>query len=98
MPGRRRQFELFDDEKRAHAAYRSQKSRAKLRGVPFEFAFRSWWAWWQSGGRWARRGRGADKLVMARLGDAGPYAPENVYVSTFSDNNRFARPQLRLDV
>jgi hypothetical protein len=35
---------------------------------------------------------------MARHGDAGAYAPSNVYVSEFTDNARFAREQLRLDL
>jgi hypothetical protein len=35
---------------------------------------------------------------MARLGDAGGYEPGNVYATTFGDNARFSRPQLRLDV
>ena len=94
----RRQLELFDDEVRARRAYASQKSSAKIRGVAFRFDFATWWAWWQASGRWARRGRGADLLVMARLGDAGPYAPGNVYSTTGSDNGRFARPQGRLEL
>jgi hypothetical protein len=93
-----RQLELFNDEARARAAYRSQKSRAKLRGVPFLFTFRTWWAWWQSGGRWRRRGRGGDLLCMCRRGDRGGYEPGNVYAGTFRENARSAWPQLRLDL
>ena len=33
---------------------------------------------------------------MCRLGDRGGYEAANVYAGTFTDNNRFARPQLAL--
>ena len=79
----------------ARMAYHSQKSCARRRGIRFTFTFEHWLAWWRSN-EWPRRGRGGDCLVMARLGDRGAYAPGNVYLSTFRDNGRSARPQLRL--
>jgi hypothetical protein len=88
---------LSDDERRAREAFRDQRRRARHRGIAFTFDWPTWWAWWQEEGAWHRRGRGADRLCMARLGDCGPYAPGNVYAATFSENARFSRPQLRLD-
>jgi hypothetical protein len=93
-----RQLELFDDERRARRAFARQRYRARERQLAFAFSFAEWWKWWQADGCWARRGRGGDRLVMARLGDAGGYEPGNVYAATFGDNARFSRPQLRLDV
>lgn len=56
-----------------------------------------WWRWWQEpapdgmGTRWSRRGRrGADALMMLRVGDAGAYEIGNVYCGTASDNSRDA--------
>src|SRR6478735_7156735 len=84
-----------DEIRRARMAYHSQKSCARRRGIRFTFTFEHWLAWWRAH-EWPRRGRGGDALVMARHGDRGAYAPGNVYVSTFRDNGRSARPQLRL--
>ena len=87
---------LDDDERRARRAYRNQRQRAAARGVVFAFGYGEWRVWW--GDLWPRRGRGGDRLCMGRLGDRGPYAPGNVYPTTFADNARSAWPQLRLDL
>jgi hypothetical protein len=71
-------------------AFESHRLTAKRRGIPFLFDYDAWWAWWQVDGRWAQRGRGANKLCMARKGDAGPYSPENVYCATNTQNGRDA--------
>jgi len=42
--------------------------------------------WWQVDRRWHHRGIGANKLVMARFGDRGPYSPDNVQCITHSKN------------
>jgi hypothetical protein len=76
-------------------AFRSQRSKARQRGIPFLFMFDEWWAWWQTDGRWERRGRGKDQLVMARIGDTGPYAPDNVRCLTSGQNMRDIRPEVR---
>ena len=49
--------------------FRSQWYAARRRGIPFDFTFAEWVAWWQTNNRWARRGLGIGKLVMARNGD-----------------------------
>lgn len=74
----------------AWAAMLNQIDGAERRGVGFEMSPAEWWAWWQQDGRWQRRGRGLDRLCMARLGDVGPYAVGNVYCATNSQNLRDA--------
>ena len=74
--------------KKQRAAYSIQKRTAKQRGIEWKFTFDEWWAWWKTDDRWDNRGMGADKFVMARLGDEGPYSPENVYCTTHEQNGR----------
>ena len=73
---------------RGAEAFYSQRNGAKSRGIGFEFTLADWWAWWQEGGRWERRGQGKDGLVMARCGDLGPYRRDNVECLTGSQNFR----------
>ena len=56
--------------------YRAQKQNARRRGILFEFDYQSWVDWW--GDDIVNRGRGREKLVMARYNDSGPYHPDNV--------------------
>ena len=58
------------------AEYRTQKQNARQRNVAFEFTYDSWINWW--GNDIVNRGRGKDKLVMARNNDTGSYHPDNV--------------------
>ena len=71
---------------RQRAAFEVQRRSAKRRGIPFLFSFEEWQAWWVEDGRWPERGRGRDKLCMARFGDAGPYSWDNVYCTTHAGN------------
>jgi hypothetical protein len=87
-----------EDVQRACRAYASQKCSARRRGIRWAFDRAGWLEWWRQIGGWERRGRGRGYHVMARCGDAGPYAPTNVYPSEFTDNMKFAREQLRLDL
>lgn len=81
-------MEMITDEteRQARKAFSAQKRTAKQRGIPFLFTFEGWWAWWQTDSRWANRGMGWDKFVMARKGDTGPYSAENVYCATHAQN------------
>jgi sugar/nucleoside kinase (ribokinase family) len=65
-------------------AYLMQRQHAKERGIDFDFDFDTWTAWW--GDDFVDRGDQPHQLVMARVGDEGPYHPENVYKSTALDN------------
>lgn len=68
------------------AAYRSQKSGAKQRGIAFELTFKEWCDFW--GDDIDRRGTGCDDLQMQRFGDSGPYALWNVKKGTPKQNMR----------
>jgi len=68
--------------------YTSQKGHAKHRGIEFNLTFEEWMDWW--GDDFDKRGRGKDDLVMARIGDTGPYELGNIKKITFSENRREA--------
>lgn len=68
-------------------AYRGQRKNADRRGIAWRFSLSEWWQWWCVDGRWERRGRGREALVMARNGDCGAYEPNNVHVATGVENH-----------
>lgn len=65
-------------------AYHNQKANAKYRNIDWQFTYEEWLDWW--GTDIEKRGRGKGKLCMARIGDAGPYHPNNCYKSSYEDN------------
>lgn len=67
------------------SAYSQQWRDAKGRGIDFQFTFDEWIAWW--GDDIHQRGNRANNLCMARLGDTGPYHPNNVYKCTKAENS-----------
>lgn len=66
-------------------AYATQKSSAKHRGIEWKLTLWEWWAIWKTSGKWEQRGRG-DGYVMCRIGDVGPYSPENVFIDLATEN------------
>lgn len=64
--------------------FRRHRQNAKNRGIEWGLTFREWWDIWQESGKWDERGRGG--YVMARFGDTGPYAKDNVEIVTSSQN------------
>ncbi|MGH8029882.1 MAG: hypothetical protein ACREO3_08110 [Arenimonas sp.] len=70
------------------ALFLNQKRCAGFRQVPWELSFPQWVEIWHASGHLQERGRGRDKYVMARKGDHGPYAVDNVYIATAADNAR----------
>lgn len=72
--------------------YTQQKSNAKQRGVDFKLTLQEWTTIWLESGKWEQRGRGAEKYCMCRLGDAGAYEVENVFIDlgkrNVSDGNK----------
>lgn len=66
--------------------YGQQKQNARRRGIPFEFTYDTWIEWW--GDDIINRGKGKDKLVMARNNDCGAYHPDNVIKMLNQDNVR----------
>jgi hypothetical protein len=72
--------------KRARDAYCKQRYCAEKRGIGWLFIFRTWWLVWSKSGHWHARGRGLGKFQMARHGDAGDYAPDNVKIIPHEEN------------
>jgi len=68
--------------------YYTQKSSANSRNIEFQFTYEEWINWW--GDDIVNRGRKAGQLVMARIGDQGPYHPDNVVKKACGDNVREA--------
>jgi hypothetical protein len=73
-------------------AFSEHKYNALLRGIPFELTFEEWLQIWNASGKLDRRGRGVDKYVMARNGDAGPYKVGNVRIILGTSNRREWQP------
>lgn len=69
-------------------AYLYHRKNAMNRGIGWDITFEEWTAIWRASGHFQERGRGADLYVMARKGDTGPYAADNVYITTMADNVR----------
>lgn len=65
-------------------AYHNQKSMATYRNIDWQFTYDTWIEWW--GEDIVNRGRGPNKLVMARNGDTGPYSAVNCKKITHADN------------
>jgi hypothetical protein len=64
--------------------YQVHKWNAKNRGIDWQFTYDTWVEWW--GEDIVNRGARQGKLVMARNGDMGPYAPDNVKKITHGEN------------
>ena len=71
----------------ARNAYNSHKSGAKKRGIAFLFTFEQWWSVWETSGKWENRGVHIGEYCMARHGDTGPYAADNVRICLSSENH-----------
>jgi hypothetical protein len=65
--------------------YLTQKNRAKERGIEWCFTFESWLEWW--GADIENRGKKSWNLQMQRIGDRGPYHPDNVRKGTPKRNS-----------
>ena len=65
--------------------YHTQHTGARNRGIDWQFTYESWLAWW--GDDIVNRGNKSGQLVMARIGDTGPYHPDNVRKVTCNENH-----------
>lgn len=72
------------NEKSPMTAFCRQRKGARKRGIAWEFTFPQWWKVWTDSGRWPERGPSG--YCMARKGDAGPYAVDNVRICTVQEN------------
>lgn len=84
-------FESTEEARSALSRFFEQRSRARQRGIAWDFTFSEWWKVWRESGKWNLRGRGIDAYVMARTGDVGPYAAWNVRIDTSRNNLSEAR-------
>jgi transposase len=66
-------------------AFSSQRKNAQHRGIGWELSLWSWWKIWENSGHWDDRGRGHG-YGMCRHNDLGPYAADNVYIATGTEN------------
>lgn len=78
------QAAIYRQKNPKRVAYTVQKSNARIRGIDFLLSYIEWVNWW--GEDYDRRGRGKDNLVMARVGDTGPYTLDNIIKITGSEN------------
>jgi NUMOD3 motif len=66
--------------------YLTHKGNAKRRGIEFLLSFDEWSKIWHDSGHLHERGQRKDQYVMARYGDVGPYAVDNVKIVTWAEN------------
>lgn len=71
-------------------SFNEQRRNAESRGIGWELTVHEWWRIWEESGKWAERGRGRGRYVMARTGDAGPYKAGNVRIATSDENMKEA--------
>ena len=62
----------------ANTKFAAQRIAAIKRGIEFLLTFDEWYNWWLSTGHWHERGRRSHEYCMARKGDIGPYALDNI--------------------
>jgi len=75
-----------DSDKRSpFHKFKNQKNSARHRLIEWRLTFKEWWELWQESGHWHERGPGKS-YCMARYGDSGAYAVENVYICTVGEN------------
>lgn len=77
---------ILKHEDKPTYAYWAQRKNAIKRGIAWDLNLWQWWSIWQQSGHWSERGRGKDGYGMCRLNDTGPYAVDNVYIATCSEN------------
>lgn len=65
--------------------YSQQRKNADTRGIAWELNLWQWWKIWEQSGHWSERGNGKG-YCMCRLNDTGPYAVDNVYIATGTEN------------
>jgi hypothetical protein len=74
--GQARLYQTQYDNARYHAIH--------IRNIEWQFTYDTWVEWW--GEDINKRGPYKGQLVMARNGDVGPYAPDNVRKATCTEN------------
>lgn len=70
--------------------FKQQARQAKQRGIEWLLTFDEWMSAWRDSGKWDERGKRIGQYVMARRGDVGPYALDNIYFCLASENHTHA--------
>lgn len=70
--------------------YRICISNARRRGISWDLTYVQWCSIWTKSGHWSERGCKRGQYVMARFGDVGSYAVNNVKICLCSENLRDA--------
>lgn len=83
------QYVALRDMRKPTRAFAAQRCSARARGIEWGFTLWQWWEIWKKSGKWSKRGRG-EGYCMCRIGDIGPYAPNNVFIATNSLNVIYA--------
>lgn len=65
--------------------YSEQRKNAIVRRIGWEITFPQWLKIWKDSGKFELRGRGQG-YCMTRIGDTGPYHPDNVEIKTIGEN------------
>jgi len=66
--------------------YHNQRAQAIIRRIDWNFTFDEWLKFWLDSGHYEERGLGKLQYCMARFGDIGPYALDNVRIVTTQQN------------
>ena len=86
-----------EEERKAHLQYDNQRHTAGKRGIGFHLTFEQWFEFWQQSGHYAERGRKRGQYVMARFGDTGPYAIDNIFIHSAEGNAGDANKGMPVD-
>lgn len=65
-----------------------QRVHAGVREIEWDLSFEDWLAWWMDSGHLHERGSKPDEYCMARHGDTGPYALDNIKCITNRENHK----------
>jgi len=75
--------------------YASHHISAQKRGILFELSYGQWLKIWIWSGHLHERGRKIGQYCMARIGDTGPYAVDNVKIILRTENSREINKEAR---
>ena len=75
----------------AEKRYLQQRAQARMRKISFTITLDEWIKLWADSGKWEQRGRRKDQYCMSRIGDAGGYEVNNVFIQLQSENVRDAQ-------
>lgn len=73
--------------KKIKTAFCSHRTDAKRRNITFNLTFEEWLAIWEQSGHLHERGTRKGQYCMARFGDVGSYAIDNVRIILHSENS-----------